>query len=196
MHYSLVCEYFVSFKHLSKIRFVLEMCPSFTVVWNDHLLIFWPKCYILLHKKFETQCNNKICCNIKVPTHPKTLSHFCWFFFSFQNRWLILEIFTKFKFLTKWGRYSSFKLLIIQWKSIMLFDLSWNVTFGIRAFSCNVIRCWWWIALCKNGHSVLSVHFTYPGSRSGFAFVQQSIRLFSWYCLYQEQQRRNHENWK
>ena len=29
--------------------------PS-TVVWNNYLLIFWPKCHILLHKKLDTQC--------------------------------------------------------------------------------------------------------------------------------------------
>ena len=107
--------------HLSDLCFVhclhigSSICFSapYTVVWNDYLLIFWPKCHILLHKKLRIQFkwSNLLHCIIKLLTLSETLIHFSWKLLHFKAvHWWIFFNSDMWK---KWGRYSYFKLLIM-----------------------------------------------------------------------------------
>ena len=82
-----------------------------TVVWNDYLLIVWPKCNILHYVIVKN--------TVKIIKHVdilrfrpilKLLVSFVSSLFTFKP---LIGDFYKFRFVTKWGCYSYFKLLIM-----------------------------------------------------------------------------------
>ena len=67
----------------------------FTIVWNDYLLIFGPKCHIFFTRSWKSSANNQICWITKVSTHFKLLSHFFFFLKVYSLSSCLFVIFTK-----------------------------------------------------------------------------------------------------
>ena len=83
----------------------------FTVVWNDYLLIFWPKCHISLHKLVGNPVQMII--YVKLSRFQLILKLQITFVESLFTSKPFIGDFYKFRFVTKWGCYSYFKLLIM-----------------------------------------------------------------------------------
>ena len=88
--------------------------PRGTVVWNDYLLIYLTKCHILLHKKLKTPCKYWNVMNYQGFSPFLNFKSFLlkvyWFWAVY---WWFLQIQICARTVTKWGRYSYSKLLIM-----------------------------------------------------------------------------------
>ena len=102
---------------------ILQLPISYTVVWNDYLLIFWLNVIFYFTRSWKPNANNQICWITKVSTHSKTLIQFCWKFIYFKDvYWWFLKIWI----CDKMRALFIFQIIDYAWISIMLFDLCWN----------------------------------------------------------------------
>ena len=92
---------------------LLRVCfPAYPRLFEITIYLFFDQNVIFyVTRSWKPSANNQICWIIKVSTNSKTLSHFCRTFIHLKA--VFIGDLYKFRFVTKWGRYSPFQLLIM-----------------------------------------------------------------------------------